>query len=68
MTDAKIIEFAKKHGYEDAEYLKDWHGFHCYEPIISQTVNSVAYTGLPLVILVKDDEIRMSTADEAVNI
>jgi len=45
--------------------LKDWNGYACYEPIIS---DSVLFTGLSLVIMVKGDEIRMSTSDEAMKI
>lgn len=66
MIEAKIIEFAKKRGYESVEYLKDWHGFRCYEPVYRMD-NPVSYIGLPLVILVKGNEIRMSTADEAMS-
>lgn len=59
----KVNAFAKEHGYEKAEYLKDWNGYKCYEPIMNETETS--FIGLPLVILVKNDEIRMSTSEEA---
>lgn len=60
-----IKEFAKNQGYDEAIYLKDWKGYECYEPISG---DDITYTGLPLVILVKGDEIRMSTPEEAMEI
>lgn len=63
MKKAEITAFAKKQGYKDAEYLCDWRGFTCYEPIMNDS--DIGFVGLPLLILVKDDKIRMSTPDEA---
>ena len=65
MTLNKVTEFAKEKGYDGVQYLKDWNGYACYEPIIS---DSVLFIGLSLVIMVKGDEIRMSTSDEAMKI
>lgn len=63
-TPNAVIEYAKSQGYESAEYLCDWRGFHCYEPILTE--GEVSYIGLPLLILVDSTgKIRMSTADEA---
>lgn len=59
----KAIEFAISQGYETALRLKNWKGFEVYEPIMKK--DEVSYTGLPLLILVKGDEIRMSTPEEA---
>ncbi len=59
----KVIEFAISQGYETALRLKNWKGFEVYEPIMKK--DEVSYTGLPLLILVKGDEIRMSTPEEA---
>ena len=39
----------------------DWNGFCVFEPIYNQEV----CVGLPLVVLVKDGEARVSTDDEA---
>lgn len=64
MIQERITEFAKSQGYDDAEYIGKWHDYDCYEPY-SNTENAVDYVGLPLLILVKDDKIRMSTAEEA---
>jgi len=61
MTD--VIAFAKGQGYESAKYLYKWHDFDVYEPIFK--ANQTSFIGVPLVILVKDDNIRMSTVDEA---
>ena len=59
-----IIEFAKKNGYNSAEYLCEWNNYTCYEPIFKE--NAVSYIGLPLLIL-EDSEgnLRMSTPEEA---
>lgn len=59
----KVIEFAISQGYETALRLKNWKGFEVYEPIMKK--DEVSFTGLPLLILVKGDEIRMSTPEEA---
>lgn len=59
----KIKSFAKENGYTDVEYLNSWNGYEVYEPIMFE--DEVAYIGLPLVILVKDDQIRMSTPEES---
>lgn len=61
----EVINFAKLQGYESAEYLCDWNGFKCYEPINK----NLSFTGLPLLILEdKDGNIRMSTPEEAIKI
>lgn len=59
----KIIKFAEEQGYSGAVYLNEWRGYSCYEPTFSE--DEVAFVGLPLIILVKGDEIRMSTPEEA---
>lgn len=67
MEEKEIQEFAVANGYESAVYLKEWNGYHCYEPIFSLD-EPVSYIGLPLMILVKGENIRMSTADEAIEL
>lgn len=59
----KIIEFAKKHGYSGAEYSTDWKGYEVYEPYFDG--EETRYVGLPYIILVKGDKIRLSTPDES---
>lgn len=65
MTMDRINEFAVKQGFERAEYLKEWQDYSCYEPINDDEASCM---GLPLLILVKGDEIRMSTTEEAMRI
>ena len=64
MLPPSINNFAKSLGYETAEYLCEWHGFKCYEPVLIE--GELSFIGLPLLIL-EDSEgnIRMSTPEEA---
>lgn len=67
MEEQKIIDFAKKEGYESAKFKCEWQGYKCYEPILESGV--ISYIGLPLMILVDEyDNIRMSTAQESLRI
>lgn len=59
----EVIEFARKNGYETAVKAVDWNGYECYEPVMDK--DEISYIGAPLVILVKDNTIRMSTVEEA---
>lgn len=59
----KIAEFAKEQGYDNAVYIGRWKEYDVYEPVTDQ--EETAYTGVPLVILVQGDTVRMSTVDEA---
>lgn len=59
----KVVEFARKQGYDNVNQLEPWNGFDVYEPIFNS--EEVTAVGLPLLILVKDDKIRMSTPEEA---
>lgn len=65
MTPNRVTEFAKSKGFTGAEYLKKWNGYECYEPTMG---DSDYFTGLPIVIMVKGEEIRMSTPKEAMQI
>ncbi len=57
-------KYAKAQGYESAEYIGEWRGYKCYEPIIAE--GEIAFIGLPLLILEdKEGNIRMSTPEEA---
>ena len=57
---------AKKSGYDGVEPLGKWRGYDCYEPVFDGTTEEEpAIVGPPLIILVKGDEIRMSTEEEA---
>lgn len=66
MEEKKILEFARERGYESAVYQKEWNGYDCYEPIFSLE-QPESYIGLPLMILVKGETIRMSTPEEAMD-
>lgn len=63
MSLEKVIEFAKKQGYESVEKLEKWKEYDVYEPIYKN--DEVSIIGMPLLILVKGEEIRMSTVEEA---
>ena len=61
-----VLSFAIKQGYDGAAYLKKWKGYLAYEPIFENA--AAAFVGLPLVILKKGKEIRMSTSQECMEI
>ena len=66
MSNEKIVEFAKKNGYDNVLPLGPWREYECYEPTFDgATEEEPAIVGPPLIILVKGDEIRMSTEEEA---
>ena len=66
MRKKKIVEFAKKNGYDGVEPLGKWREYDCYEPVCDDaTEEEPSFVGPPLIILVKGDEIRMSTEEEA---
>ena len=58
----KALEFAKNNNYETVEYLGKYENYFVYEPV--SDVDLVSYTGLPNVILVNEEEVRLSTYDE----
>ena len=59
----EVITFAKAQGYDDASYIGKWKEYEVYEPVYSG--DDVSFVGVPLLILVKGDSIRMSTVEEA---
>lgn len=68
MDDKKVLEFAKKNGYSSIKYVGKWKGFDVYDLIYSDDEEEASYIGLPLVALVKNDDIRISTGDESLEI
>jgi len=62
MNITDILAFAKTEGYVDAQPREPWNGYDVYLPLIGY--DGPYTTGLPYVILVNGDEIRMSTVDE----
>lgn len=63
MNQEDILKFAQKQGYEQIQYLEKWRDYDVYEPMFNY--DGISYIGLPLVILVKNNEIRMSTPEES---
>jgi len=59
----EIINYAKAQGYDSAEYLCEWQGYDVYEPFYDG--DETKHLGVPLVILVHGETIRMSTEEEA---
>lgn len=68
MDDKKVLEFAKKKGYSSVEHLGQWLEYDVYDLIYSDDEEEASYIGLPLVALVKDNDIRMSTPEESLEI
>lgn len=63
MLPTEVEEFAQKNGYETAEYMCEWRGYKCYEPVYSK--EEPVYIGMPSMILVDvNDNIRMATYEE----
>lgn len=65
MQTEKIKEFAVQKGFQDVALLGKWRGYDVYEPIYNK--DSVSMIGLPLAVLVKDNEMRMTTPEEAMS-
>lgn len=59
----KIIEYAKSFGYDSVIKKDNWKQFEVYEPSFND--EKIHHVGLPYIILVKNDHIRMSTIDES---
>ena len=65
MKKEKIVAFAKRNGYDNVISLGKWREYDAYEPVMAgATEENPAYTGPPLLILVVEDTIRMSTPEE----
>lgn len=66
MKKKKILQFAKDNGYDGILPLGKWREYDAYEPTFAETKEEpLSFVGPPLMILVKGDEIRMSTVEEA---
>lgn len=66
MSNDKIVAFANGQGYDGASPLGKWREYDVYEPTFEGTNEEApAFVGPPLIILVKGNEIRMSTEEEA---
>lgn len=62
----KIIAFARKQGYDSAEKIGEWKGYEVYEPFFDG--DGVSFIGLPTVILIDGEKIRLSTTEESLEI
>lgn len=60
---ALALAFAAEQGYDDVRSLGSWQGYDAYEPVFHG--DEPAVVGLPLMILVRDGQVRMSTPEEA---
>ena len=60
-VDKKVLEELEKLGTTDAEKAPDFNGYEVYKPVYREDVA----IGLPLIVLKKGDEVRISTPDEA---
>jgi hypothetical protein len=66
MDKKKVLAFAKKQGYDDVRYIGKWREFEAWEPLVKgEGEDDFPCIGLPLLVLVKGETIRMSTEDEA---
>lgn len=68
MTIETITAFAKSqglYGFTAIERRPDWQGYEVYEPVYDEANGQSLVIGLPYVILVKGETIRLSTPDES---
>lgn len=63
MKHDEIVGFAKEQGYDDVLRIGKWKDYEVYEPVFNG--DDVSFVGVPLIILVKDKMIRMSTVEES---
>ena len=67
ITDKQVLKYAKIRGYDKVTKSdKTWNGYSIYEPGFNR--KGTPMIGYPLVILVKEDKIRMSSRDESLKI
>lgn len=59
----KVLEFAREMGFDNISFLGEWKGYDVYEPIFEG--DGVYCIGMPEVILVNEEKIRLSTNEEA---
>ena len=62
----EIEAFAKQHGFETVEYGGTYVEYDVWCPI--EDVNNITFSGLPFLILVKDDEIMMTDPDNSLEV
>lgn len=57
-----VLQFAKDNGYCKVKKAGKWRGYQVYIPLYEVDYSCI---GLPLIILVKGNKIRLSTPEEA---
>ena len=63
MAKITVDQFAQQNDYECAEFICEWHGYKCYEPILVK--GQVSYIGMPMMIMEdQHGNFRMSTSKE----
>ena len=63
MTLEQVISFAESNEFDGVEYLDKWRGYDVYAPTFNGEETRIV--GGPFHILVKGNEIRMSTTEES---
>ena len=61
MSIDEIKKFAAEQGFRKIAKSGTWNGYEVFEPVYEE----MAYVGYPILILVSDSEIRLSTIDES---
>ena len=59
---SSLIALAHKLNCDAVRKLCDWNGYVVYEPF---STSGATYTGMPLVLLEKDNTVRISTIEES---
>lgn len=67
MNKDKIQKFAQENGYEKINYKGKWKDYEVFDPIYSES-KEISYVGYPLMILVKNEEIRLTTPEESLEL
>ena len=62
----EIKDFAVENGYDDVKYIGEWKGYKVFNPIIKS--DKPLCLGYPLKILKKNDELRISSIPESLEI
>ena len=71
MEKEKILEFAKNEGYAKINYLGKWKEYDVYDLIMEEEINGEeenCCVGYPYVLLVKENEIRVSEPMECLRV
>ena len=62
-----VDKFAKEHGYTSTRHIGRWKGYEVHEPLLDPG-DGIPVTGIPVFILCRGVEVRMSTLDESMGI